>query len=71
MGEMTDLRTSLFITQEWDQTSHFGLKIMHWLTPAHFERKNSFDRMNVGRAIDIMCTATARQLRRLRLRYAY
>ena len=56
--------------QEWDQTSHFGLKIMHWLTPAHFDRKNSFDKMHVGKAIDIMSVATARQLRRLRVRYA-
>ena len=56
--------------QEWDQTNYFGLKIMHWLTPAHFDPKNSFDKMNVGKAINIMSVSTARQLRRLRLRYA-
>ena len=38
--------------QEWDQTSHFGCKRFHKLTPAHFQR-TPLTRMNVGIALDI------------------
>jgi hypothetical protein len=55
--------------QDWDQTSHFGTKLMHWLTPRHF-RRSGFDRMNVGKARDVMQVMTAQQLRRLRECYS-
>ena len=41
----------------------------HWLTPRHF-RRSGFDKMNVGRARDIMQVMTARQLQRLRETYS-
>lgn len=55
--------------QEWDQTSHFGTKLFHKLTPAHFDRKGAL-KMNVGIVIDIFSRETARGLRALRSQYA-
>ena len=64
----SELRLCTFCEQAWDQENHFGTKLLHWLTPGHFER-SSFDRMNVGKAIAIMSRLTARQVRHLRTRY--
>lgn len=55
-------------SQEWDQKEHFGCKLLHQLTPAHFER-SSFDRMNVGKAITILSREHARVIKMLRMRY--
>jgi hypothetical protein len=56
--------------QAWDQDTHAvkGVKLMHLLTPAHFERTN-LSRMNVGLAIDVFRRETARMLRYLRSMY--
>ncbi len=55
--------------QEWDQKHHFGTKLFHKLTPAHFER-TSHSRMNMGIVLAIFNRETARGLRVLRAMYS-
>ena len=50
--------------QDWDM-QHFGTRLFHKLTPAHFER-TAHSRMNMGIVIDIFSRETARGLRMLR-----
>jgi hypothetical protein len=59
--------TTMRDIQEWDM-QHFGTRLFHKLTPAHFER-TSHSRMNMGIVIDVFSRETARGLRTLRTIY--
>ena len=50
---------------EWDSRNHFGTKMFHRLTPAHFER-TGHSRMNLAICIDIFRHEHARGMRMLR-----
>lgn len=52
--------------QAWDQKNHGGTKLMHKLTPQHFER-SSAARMSVKPAMELFDHETARILRYLRI----
>ena len=52
--------------QAWDQKNHGGTKLMHKLTPQHFER-SSAARMSVKPAMELFDHETARILCYLRI----
>ena len=67
------------LVDRWDQREHFGCRMFHRLTPAHFDR-TSHSRMNLGIAI-VICVVIcvghvifrpehARELRMLHARHA-
>ena len=47
--------------QAWDETTNGQLRMMPWLSNKHFHR-DSYDKMNVGMALNIMSYQTVRML---------